>query len=131
VVILTQDGSTVKSIPNSGVACYVAVSQTQRTMYHKDNNEVVCRTLEGKEQFRYQHQQLKDPRGIFQDKNICLYISGRGSHNVHQVSLDRERSRILLDNIYCPLSVVFHPRQNEFIVTSNDEDTVFEVYRLC
>jgi len=133
IVILNQDGSTVKSIPKSGVNCYVSVSQMQGAMYHKDNNEIVCRTLEGKEQFRYKHQQLQDPGGICQDQNNCLYICGTQSHNVHQVSPDGKRNRILLEklhNISMPQSVVFHPQKNEFVVTSNHEDTVLEVYRL-
>jgi len=133
VVILTQDGSIVKSISKSGHNCYVAVSQTQRTMYHRDNNDIVCRTLEGKEIYKYQNQILNYPCGITIDTQDTLYICGFDSNNIHQVSSDGQRSRILLDklhNITNPCSVIFNTHNNELIVTSGNEDIVCEIYRL-
>jgi len=116
-VILTQDGSVVKSIPKSGYWCYVAVSQTQPTMYYRDNNDIVCRTLEGKEIFKYQNQKLNYPCGIAIDKQDTLYICGHKSNNVHKVSSDGQRSRILVDklhNITRPWRVLYsiHTRIN-------------------
>jgi len=132
-VILTKDGSIVKSIPKSGYYGYVAVSQTQRTMYHRDNNDIVCRTLEGTELFRYKNQKLEAPRGITIDTQDTLYICGCDSDNVHQVSSDGQKSRILLDKLHYitqPWNVIFNTHKNELIVTSCNENTVFEIYRL-
>jgi len=118
-------------IPKSGDYCYVTISHN--SIYYNDENNIVCWTLTGEELFKYQHKLLEDPFGICLDVNSNVYVCGNYSQNVHQISSDGKKSRILLDtlqSISCPCCVILHPQRNELIVTSYNEDTVFEVYKL-
>jgi len=62
-----------------------------------------------------------------------VYVCGFDSKNVHKISSDGLRSRILLEKLHIisdPYGVLFNTQSNELIVTSVRENTVFEVYRL-
>jgi len=135
VTVLTKDGKTVKSTATAGGNCYVTVQKRQNTctMYYRDGNAVVCREMNGKILFRYQNNKLNCPIGNCLDKQSNLYVCGLNSKNVHQISSDGQRSRILLNKLHDisdPWTVIVHPHRNELIVISHGEHTVFEVYRL-
>jgi len=136
--ILSQDGTMIQSFPQKGYFCYIATSLTKRTCYYKNKNAIICRTWEGKELFKYKHQELTEPRGICLDMSDNVYVVGTPSDSdengiVHQISSDGQKGRILLEKLRCfdsPYHIIFNPATNELLITSYNEDTVFEVYKL-
>ncbi|OWF41920.1 uncharacterized protein LOC110461790 [Mizuhopecten yessoensis] len=133
VKVMTVDGKVTKTIKKGGNHAFLATSLSSATVYHKDNHDVVCRRLDSDvEVYRYRDPRLNDPRGFGLDRDDNLYVCGHQSGNVHLVSPDGLRRRILVSNlssISYPWCVVVHPTRQEFVVTSVSESTLLEVYR--
>ncbi|XP_060085851.1 uncharacterized protein LOC132565232 [Ylistrum balloti] len=133
VSIISSDGVTLETIPKAGGNTYLATSTLQRTFFHKDGDNILCRTLDGNELFRYEDSHLVDPRGMCLDHDGNLYVCGYKSHNLIQISHDGQKGRVVLNRLHKisrPMAIVFHPNKQQFIVTSYGEDIAFEVYQV-
>ncbi|XP_021362333.1 uncharacterized protein LOC110456101 [Mizuhopecten yessoensis] len=132
-VKVMTDGKVTKSIKKRGGNTYITTSPSSATVYHRDNNDVVCRRLDRHaEVYRYRDPGLKDPIGIGLDRDDNVYVCGNHSGNVHLVSPDGSRGRVLVSKLSAinkPWCVVVHPTKQEFVVTSFQESTSLEVYR--
>ncbi|XP_069140636.1 tripartite motif-containing protein 2-like [Argopecten irradians] len=133
VKVMSINGKVTKSIKTSGCNTYVAVSTSNSTVYHRDNDDVVCRRLDSDTVvYRYRDPGLRDPIGIGLDRDHNVYVCGYSSRNVYLISPDGSRARVLLpklSSITNPSCIVVHPTKQEFVVTSTRESTVLEVYR--
>lgn len=130
--VLGLDGLDIRSMSKTGGDTYVALSASGQTIYHKDCNVIVGRRLDGVEVFRYSRPALVYPVGLGLDRQGNVYICGRESKNLHLVSGDGLRDRILLARlagITKPYGIVVHPHRQEVVITSNKEDMAFEVYK--
>ncbi|XP_069139351.1 LOW QUALITY PROTEIN: uncharacterized protein [Argopecten irradians] len=133
VEIMSVDGKVTKSMKKDESYTYLVVSTSNSTIYHSDSNDVVCRRLDSDTVlYRYSDPGLSDPVGIGLDQDHNVYVCGFGSRNVHLVSPDGSRGRVLLpklSDITRPWCIVVHPTKQEFVVTSSQEPTSLEVYR--
>ncbi|XP_021361934.1 uncharacterized protein LOC110455851 [Mizuhopecten yessoensis] len=133
VEVLSLDGVAIRSIKQSGGNSCLAISSSKARLYHKDNNDIVCRRLDNDAVvYRYKDRRLMYPGGIGLDRDDNLYISGSLSRNVYLVSPDGSRGKALLtklDGINKPYGIIVHPTKQEFVVTSVHESVSFEVYR--
>ncbi|XP_033757392.1 uncharacterized protein LOC117339791 [Pecten maximus] len=133
VEVMSIDGKVTKSIKRGEYSTYLAVSTYKSTVYHRDNNDVVCRRLDSDAVvYRYRDPGLREPVGIGLDQYDNMYVCGYGSGNVYLVSPDGSRGRVLLSKlsgITRPSCIVVHPTKQEFVVTSNQESTTLKVYK--
>ncbi|XP_033731666.1 protein PML-like [Pecten maximus] len=134
VEILTSDFKQVAaSIPKRGYNTSVAASPNG-LFYHGDEDVIVCRSHDGKEVFRHMCKGIKELRGIVVDQDGNVYVCGMESGDIHLISHDGSKDRILLprmSGIARPYAILHHPRRQEIIVTSWQENVVFEVYKFC
>ncbi|XP_033731669.1 E3 ubiquitin-protein ligase Midline-1-like [Pecten maximus] len=133
VKISTSDFKQVSSIPNLSYSTYVAAS-TRGLLCHRDEDVIVCRSRDGTEVFRHMCKGIKQPRGIVVDQDGNVYVCGMKSGDIHLISHDGFKDRILLprmSGITQPFAVVLHPTRQEIIVTSRRENVAFEVYKFC
>lgn len=105
-----------------------------QTYFFSDGQSIVCKRLEGKEMFRHDTETSVAGTAVDQDGNVYVgYLNDREKNiwGVYQISRDGKRSRILVEalkRITKPYTVIFHKTKPLFVVVSNDEDTVLEVY---
>ncbi|XP_033761522.1 uncharacterized protein LOC117343287 [Pecten maximus] len=133
VSMVTLDGVTIDTIPKTGGNTYIATSSLQRKFFHKDGDNILCRTLDGNELFRYENSRLVDPRGMCLDHDDNLYVCGYKSQNLIKISPDGQKGRVVLNRLHKitrPMAIVYHPKRQQFIVTSYGEDIAFEVYQI-
>ncbi|XP_033757293.1 uncharacterized protein LOC117339686 [Pecten maximus] len=133
VKVMSIDGKVTKSIKKGGGNTYLAVSTSKSTVYHRDNNDILCRRLDSDAVvYRYRDPGLNGPVGIGLDRDDNVYVCGHRTENVYLVSPDGSRGRVLLSKlsgITRPWCIVVHPTKQEFVVTSYQESTVLGVYK--
>lgn len=81
---------------------------------------------------KYRSSSLVGPLGLTRDPDGNIYVCGRDSNNIHQISKDGTDSRIFLterDGISQPLNVCHRKKDDRLIVTSWMSDKV-SVFRL-
>ncbi|XP_069114358.1 uncharacterized protein [Argopecten irradians] len=130
---ITLEGVTMDTISKAGGNTYIATSSTQQRFFHKDGDNILCRTLDGEVLFKYENKHLVDPRGMCLDHDENLYVCGYKSHNIIKISPDGEKGRVVLNRLHKitrPMAIVYHPNKQQFIVTSYGEDIAFEVYQI-
>jgi len=142
--ILVSENSFLHFINTSGVYInsfkkskaspvkYATVSNLNGNIYSSEGEEVICRTKEGREVFRYSHSLLKDPKGIALDPEDNVYVCGKGSKNIHHISADGSRSRILISDMgqdtRMPMAIAFHPDGTRFCLISFSEGDPIVLY---
>ncbi|XP_060068284.1 uncharacterized protein LOC132548435 [Ylistrum balloti] len=134
ICVLGADGQDIRSMSKSGSDTYVALSKKENSLYHKDGNTIIGRHMNGVETFRYADSTLVYPIGLDLDQDGNVYVCGRNSKNIHLVSKDGFRDRVLLAKLVSitnPYAIVVNSTRQEIVVTSSQEDTAFEVYRFC
>ncbi|KAL3853140.1 hypothetical protein ACJMK2_016710 [Sinanodonta woodiana] len=128
IKILTVGGKELKELvtDNTGQVLfnspsYVASNPFTNDIYVTDetNNTVTGLTLDGSLRFRYTENYLKLPTGVAADSHGCVYICGNGSCDVHQLSREGKRIKILLDGVVHPRAISFEPYGDKFLVTSD------------
>ncbi|OWF41136.1 E3 ubiquitin/ISG15 ligase TRIM25-like [Mizuhopecten yessoensis] len=133
VEVLSMDGEVNRSIRKSGGDPCLTTSSSKARVYHRDNNDIVCRRLDNDaEVYRYSDPGLKSPVGIGLDRDENVYVCGMDSRNVYLVSPDGSRGKALLTKLTCikyPFGIIVHPTKQEFVVTSENDSVSFEVYR--
>ena len=134
VVVYDKQGRQLHSVSRQGTITYPAVSTDGTKLYHADGNQLVCRKLDRltHEVFRYTSPDLKEPCGICLDGEENVYIAGSESGNIHQVSRDGTKGRILIPELKLikkPFVICFNKNNNTLAVSSHAEDTSIEIYR--
>ena len=69
--------------------------------------------------FQYQNDKLSHPFGLGVDRQGNAYVAGHVSHNVHQLSTDGQKHRIILtqnDGINQPHCLEFQPNSDIFLL---------------
>ncbi|XP_021361935.1 uncharacterized protein LOC110455852 [Mizuhopecten yessoensis] len=131
--VLSMDGEVIRSITKSGGDTYFALSTSKARVYHRDNDDILCRRLDNDAVvYRYKDRRLNYPGSIGLDRDDNVYVCGLISRNVYLVSPDGSRGKALLtklSGINEPYGIIVHPTKQEFIVTSLHESVSFEVYR--
>lgn len=89
-------------------------------------------TSSGVALFKYRTSNLVGPLGLCRDPDGNVYVCGRDSNNVHQLSNDGAEQRVFLtekDGIRQPLNICHRETDDKLIVTSwmSDKITVFRL----
>ena len=103
-------------------AQHIAADDINNILYVSDGRQhhVIAITMTGQLVFRYRHEKLEYPTGVAVDNQGHLYICGKDSSNVHQLSKDGHFLRILFnkkDNIASPRGICFQPDGDKILVT--------------
>ncbi|XP_021356347.1 probable E3 ubiquitin-protein ligase MID2 [Mizuhopecten yessoensis] len=133
IQVITINGQQVKCMKTHGGDTCIAVSR-RGDVYYRDNDVIVCQSFGKEEMFRHSYQGMREVRGIDVDQDGNVYIGCSDSGNVHLVSADGSKSRVLLpklSGITKPLAVIVNPTKQEIVVTSDAEEAAFEVYKFC
>ncbi|XP_033750915.1 uncharacterized protein LOC117335102 [Pecten maximus] len=134
IVQTSKDGCEVgKSELRSGdVNSFVAKHDASRTYYYTDGQFIMCNRLGGEAVFRHDAQRSGGGIAVDQEGNAYVgFVNEDKTGGVYQVSHDGRRSRVLveaLSRIIDPYAIIIHRTKPVFIVVSDDEDTLFEVY---
>jgi sugar lactone lactonase YvrE len=100
---------------------HIATDSYQNVMYISDSrlHSVTALTVEGCLMFRYKHMDLSYPSGVATDNQGNLYVCGKESRNVHQVSKTGQIIRILMDSteLEAPRAISFQQDGENMIVT--------------
>ncbi|WAR21108.1 hypothetical protein MAR_015082, partial [Mya arenaria] len=115
---------------------YLTTDSTQQTLYVSDAKSdavVALSVANGEVLFTYTNKALVSPAGVAVDNQGHMYVCGRGSSSVHQVSKEGELIRILLGHkiVQCPRAICFEPGGSSMIVTgvgSEGEDCNTFIY---
>lgn len=100
---------------------HITTDPDQSVMYISDSrlHMVIALTVEGCLLFRYSHKELVHPAGVATDGQGYIYICGKESRNVHQVSKTGEFVKILMDaeDLEAPRAICFQLDGESMIVT--------------
>lgn len=110
------------------------VSGFNDTMYVSDWGTYIVQglTTTGIALSKHRKSNLVGPLGLCRDPDENVYVCGRDSNNIHQLSKDGSEHRIFLsekDGIRQPLNICHRPADDKIIVTSwmSDKITVFRL----
>ncbi|XP_060588317.1 uncharacterized protein LOC132743772 [Ruditapes philippinarum] len=119
IKILSMSGKIVKSFDRDDndqnlftYPQYLTVSPDNSMIYISDSgrNIVTCLTSDGKVKAIYKDDQLKYPQQLAVDEYGSVYVCGHDSNNVHQLSHDLIKVKILIDEshgILGPKSIAY------------------------
>jgi hypothetical protein len=119
IKILSMSGKIVKSFDKDDngqylFTCpnYLTVSPDNSMIYVSDwsRHTVTCLTYDGKMKAIYKDDQLKCPQQLAVDEYGSVYVCGHDSNNVHQLSHNLTKVKILLDKnhgIDSPTSIAY------------------------
>lgn len=115
-IAIGENGQSIITRPS-----YVATSPFDADVYVSDecNNTIIGVTMNGELRFQHSHPYLKLPVGIAADNHGCIYVCGNGSCDIHQLSRDGQRIRLLADGLTHPRAIAFDPYGDRFLVTSD------------
>lgn len=103
----------------------------QEVLYVSDTRKgiVLAVSLEGCVLYRYSHGLLQYPAGVATDNQGNVYVCGKESENIHQVSRTGELIRIIAnkDNVTAPRAIAFHPAGESILVTDVSPDLCEDV----
>lgn len=120
VDIMSMDGRVLRTFSRTtDDVSSVAVSLT-RNVYYIDRNDIVCKTLDGKDFLRFTHPSLHRLMGIAVDKYDNVYVCGYGSGNVCVFSPDGQRSKVLIATIQKPEKNILDSTGTKLCVTTNN-----------
>ncbi|KAJ8316021.1 hypothetical protein KUTeg_006035 [Tegillarca granosa] len=125
VDVLSMDGQVVQSFSRSGhhVSC-VAVSLTSN-VYYTDRNDVVCKTLDGREVRRFTNPKIRNLTGIAIDKYDNVYVSGFYNNNIFVFSADGSHSKMLITDINLPLNIGIYSTETRLYVCTQRDGCLF------
>ena len=88
------------------------------------NNTIYCYTLPGQEIWTFKDENvLREPVGIALDKNRNVYVAGKGSNNVVELSPDGKNCRQILtqsDGLDGPCSLRIKLHRSELLVCNKN-----------
>ncbi|XP_060576931.1 uncharacterized protein LOC132734243 [Ruditapes philippinarum] len=103
---------------------FLTVSADNTIIYVSDymKNCVIGLTFDGRVNAVYEDDQLKEPCQLTVDRSGAVFVCGRWSHNMHQLSSDLTKVKILLDKeqgINGPVGVAYCQNTNRLYVIQN------------
>ncbi|XP_053386352.1 uncharacterized protein LOC128550733 [Mercenaria mercenaria] len=128
VQILDMSGHIIKTIgkdhngkPLFTAPIHLAVSPDNKTIYVSDwdRHTVTSITFDGKIKAIYKDDKLAQPSQLTVDDSGTVYVCGSASHNVHQLSSDLTKVKILLNESHGmnrPVSVAYCKGNNRLYV---------------
>ncbi|XP_060588323.1 uncharacterized protein LOC132743775 [Ruditapes philippinarum] len=131
IKILSMSGKIVKSFDKDDYgqnlfSCpwYLTVSPDNSMIYVTDcgRQTVTCLTFDGKMKAIYKDDRLKDPYQLAVDEYGSVYVCSRDSKNIHQLSHDLTKVKILLNkrNI-SPTSIAYCQNTKRLFVGINND----------
>ncbi|KAH3788164.1 uncharacterized protein LOC127842819 [Dreissena polymorpha] len=107
---------------------HITTDASKEVLYISDSkkNSVIALTLGGCLLFRYSHKDLRCPSGLAVDTQGNLYICGKESNNIHQVTSSGQLVRILLQNEVQSPRAICMGEGERILLTSVNCDTCNE-----
>jgi hypothetical protein len=104
---------------------FLTISADNTVIYVSDygNNCVLGLTFYGKVKAIYKHDQLKGPYQLTVDRSGTVFVCGRWSHNIHQLSPDLTKVNILLGKEQA-VGVAYCQNTNRLYVLSQLDDNI-------
>ncbi|XP_060581648.1 uncharacterized protein LOC132738199 [Ruditapes philippinarum] len=139
VKILSMSGEIVKTFDKDDNGrnlfiepWYLTVSPDNTVIYVSgwEKHTVTCLTFAGKVKAVYKNDQLKRPQQLAVDEYGSLYVCGIHSGNIHQLSNDLTKVKILIDKsdgLDQPKSVAYCPNTKRLFVGMYNKIKVFNV----
>jgi hypothetical protein len=132
IKILSMSGKIVKSFDNGQdlftYPQYLTVSPDNTMIYVSDfgRHTVTCLTFHGKVKAIYKDNQLENPRQLAVDEHGSVYVCGRYSNNVHQLSPDLNKVKILdkSHGIYTPTCIAYCQNTKRLFVGMNQSSKI-------
>ncbi|KAL3890807.1 hypothetical protein ACJMK2_003084 [Sinanodonta woodiana] len=95
-------------------------------------NSLVCFDMDGRKQFTYGSEILRDPRGISVDRYDNIYVVGWKTNNIHQLSPDGSVLQVKSSGLpKSPYAICIHKSKEILIITSYSvERTKLHMYQL-
>ncbi|XP_060573361.1 uncharacterized protein LOC132731237 [Ruditapes philippinarum] len=139
IKILSMSGEVVKTFDKDDNGqklfikpWYLNVSPDNTMIYVSDRKEhtVTCLNYDGKVKAVYKDDQLKRPHQLAVDEYGSVYVCGFHSGNIHQLSSDLTKVKILVDKndgLDQPRSVAYCPNTKRLFVGMPNKIKVFNV----
>ncbi|XP_060606590.1 uncharacterized protein LOC132758898 [Ruditapes philippinarum] len=140
IKILSMSGKIVKSFDNGdygqdlfNIPYYLTVSPDNTMIYVSDcgRNTVTCLTFDGEVKAIYKDDQLKNPHQLAVDEYGSVYVCGHDSNNVHLLSRDLSKVKILdkSHGIHTPSSIAYCLNTKKLFVGMN-QSSIIKVFNV-
>ncbi|KAK3591659.1 hypothetical protein CHS0354_040567 [Potamilus streckersoni] len=94
-------------------------------------NSLYCFDMDGRMMYKYSADNLKKPFGVATDRDDNVYVVGRGSNNIHQLTSDGTPIRIITEGIpRGSMAVCFSNSLDRFLITNDSISDSINVFRL-
>ncbi|KAK3575951.1 hypothetical protein CHS0354_019269 [Potamilus streckersoni] len=94
-----------------------------------DQKSLYCYSLDGQILFLYSHKELQCPSGVAVANNDTIYVVGRWSHNLHQISPDGDFLQVTKADIPInPLDICFNTLGNKFLIINGSMKDRHKLY---
>ncbi|KAL3891411.1 hypothetical protein ACJMK2_003673 [Sinanodonta woodiana] len=103
---------------------YIALNNMKSRVYVNvyAENSLLCFDMDGKKLFTYSPNNLRYPMGVDVDRYDNIYILGKDSNNLHQLSPDGTIQQVVNIGVpRYPMAICIHQSKGIIIVTSSDE----------
>ncbi|KAL4231883.1 hypothetical protein ACF0H5_009459 [Mactra antiquata] len=102
---------------------HITTDKDQDVLYVSDSksNQLVAITVDGLRLFRYRSKSLISPSGVASDCQGFIYVNGKDSQNIHQITKEGKCVKILMDKTYLesPRGLCFEPDGERIIITDS------------
>lgn len=118
--ILDASGNLKHTVPVSGGRIWYIHACLNGTLVYSDTYKVYGVTIDGGELFKYEGSDLDCSEGITTDYNDNIYVAGRDSNDIHQLSLNGELLRVILsksDGLIKPYALHFRRKAKQLYVS--------------
>ncbi|KAK3609438.1 hypothetical protein CHS0354_001369 [Potamilus streckersoni] len=103
---------------------YIAVNNMKTRVYVSvyGMNSLLCFDMDGRKQFTYSPDNLRNPCGVDVDRYDNIYVLGYLSNNIHQLSPDGSVQQVIASGVRrWPRAICIHKSKDKLIIT-NDSD---------
>ncbi|KAL3891328.1 hypothetical protein ACJMK2_003590 [Sinanodonta woodiana] len=112
---------------------YIAVNNMKTRVYVSvcNMNSLLCFDMDGKTLFTYHPDNLRGPMGIAVDRYDNIYILGKDSNNLHQLSSDGSVQQVVNTGVPIgPRAICIHQSKDILIITNTSEKKKLHIYQL-
>ncbi|CAG2221490.1 unnamed protein product [Mytilus edulis] len=118
--VLDASGNLKHTVPVNGGRIWYIHACINGTIVYSDTYKVYGVTIDGGEIFKYESEDMDCSEGITTDYNDNIYVAGRDSNDIHQLSLNGELLRIILsksDGLVKPYALHFRKKARQLYVS--------------